>query len=61
MAALGPQQCVQGPTHKMGNMLDLICSQPEMKLTVTGAATNGFVLDHCMVSTELSLKCQYHQ
>ena len=56
MAALGPQQHVQGPTHKMGNTLDLIFSQLETQLTVTGMATHGFVSDHCMVSVELLLK-----
>ena len=56
MAALGLQQHVQGLTHKMGNTLDLIFSQLETQLTVTGMATHGFVSDHCMVSVELSLK-----
>ena len=56
MAALGLQQHVQGPTHKMVNTLDLIFSQLETRLTVTGTATHGFVSDHCMVSVELSLK-----
>ena len=55
MAALGLQQHVQGPTHKMGNM-DLIFSQLETQFTVTGTATHSFVSDHCMVSIELSLK-----
>ena len=49
MAALGLQQHVQGPTHKMGNTLDLIFSQLKMQITVTATATYGFVLDHCMV------------
>ena len=61
MAALSLQQHVQGPTNKMGNILDLFFSQLEMQFTVTGTATHGFVSDHCMVSIELSLKCQYHQ
>ena len=56
MAALGLQQHVQGLTHKMGNTLDLIFSQLETQLTVTGTATHGFVSDHCMVSVKLSLK-----
>ena len=56
MAALGLQQHVQGLTHKMGNTLDLIFSQLETRLTVTGTTTHGFVSDHCMVSVELSLK-----
>ena len=56
MAALGLQQHVQGPTHKMGNTLDLIFSQLEPWLTVTGTTTHSFVSDHCMVSVELSLK-----
>ena len=56
MAALGLQQHVQGPTHKMGNTLDLIFSQLETQLTVAGTTTHGFVSDHCMVSVELSLK-----
>ena len=56
MAALGLLQHVQGPTHKIGNMLDLIFSQLEMQITVTGIATHGFVSDHCMVSIELSLR-----
>ena len=54
--ALGLQQQVQGPTHKMGNTLDLIFSQLETRLTVTSTTTHGFVSDHCMVSVELSLK-----
>ena len=56
MAALGLQQHVQGPNHKMGNTLDLIFSQLEMLLTIAGTATHGFVPDHCMVSIELSLE-----
>ena len=40
----------------MRNTLDLIFTQFEMQLTVTGAATDGFVSDHCMVSIEFSLK-----
>ena len=56
MAALGLQKQIQGPTHKMGNMLDLIFSQLEMQLMVTSTATHGFVSDHCIVSIELSLK-----
>ena len=39
MAALGLQEHVQGPTHKMGNTLDLIFSQLEMQLTVTGKSS----------------------
>ena len=56
MAALGLQQYVQGPTHKMGNTLGLIFSQLETQLTVAGMATHGFVSDHLMVLVELSLK-----
>ena len=56
MAALGLQQHVQGLTHKMGNTLDLIFSQLETQLMVTGTATDGFVSDHCMVSIELFIK-----
>ena len=56
MADLGLQQHVQGPTHKMGNTLDLIFSQLEMQFKVTGTATHGFVSDHYMVSIELSLR-----
>ena len=56
MAALGLQQHVQGLTHKMGNTLDLIFSQLETRLTVTGTTTHSFVSDHCMVLVELSLK-----
>ena len=55
MAAHGLQQHVQGPTHKMWATLDLIFSQLEMQLTITGTANHGFVLNHCMVSIELSL------
>ena len=61
MAALGLQQHVQGPTHKMGNTLDLIFSPLETQFTVTGTATHSFVSDHCMISIELSLKNQHHQ
>ena len=56
MAALGLQQHIQGPTHRMGNTLDLIFSQLQTQLTITGTATHSFVSDHCMVSIELSLK-----
>ena len=56
MAALGLQQHVQGPTHKMGNMLDLIFSQLEVQLTLIDTATHGFISDHSMVSIGLSLK-----
>ena len=55
MAALRLEQHIQGPTHKLGNTLDLIFSQLHGEVKVTNATTHGFISDHCMVSIDLQL------
>ena len=55
MAALGLEQHIQGPTHKLGNTLDLIFTQLYGEVKVTNATTHGFISDYCMVSIDLQL------
>ena len=60
MAALGHDQPIQGPTHKLENTLDLIFTQLYGEVKVTNATTHGFISEHCMVSIDLQLhKCRY--
>ena len=53
MAALGLEQHIHSPTHKLGNMLDLIFTQLHGEVMVTNAITCGYISDQCMVSIDL--------
>ena len=43
MAALRLKQHIQGPTHKLGNTLDLTLTQLHSEVKVTNATTHGFI------------------
>ena len=55
MTALRLEQHIYSPTHKLGNTLDLICTQLNSEVKVTNATTHGYISDHCMVSIDLRL------
>ena len=55
MTALRLEQHIHSPTHKLGNMLDLIFTQLYGEVKVTNATTHGYISDHCMVSIDLQL------
>ena len=55
MIAFGFEQHVQGPTHRLGKMLDLIFTQLESEVKVTNTTKHGYISDHCMVSIYLHL------
>ena len=55
MAALGLEQHICSPTHRLGNTLDLIFTQLHGKVKVTNATTHGYISDHCMVYIDLQL------
>ena len=60
MAALRLEQYIHSPTHRLGNIPDLIFTQLHSKVKVTNATTHGYISDHCMVSIDLhvhKLKC----
>ena len=55
MAAPRLEQHIPGPTHKLGNTLDLIFTQLHSEVKVTNATRHGYISDHCMVSIDLQL------
>ena len=55
MAALGLEQHIHSPTHRLGNTLDLIFTQLHGKVKVTNATAHGYISDHCMVSIDLQV------
>ena len=55
MAALGLEQHIHSPTHKLGDTLDLIFIQLHSEVKVTNATTHGYISDHSMVSIDLQL------
>ena len=52
MAALGLEQHIHSPTHRLGNTVDLIFTQLHGKVKVTNATTHGYISDDCMVSID---------
>ena len=55
-AALGLDQHVGLPTHKSGNILDLIFTEGISDLSVISCKPSMFVSDHAVVLCETSLK-----
>ena len=55
VAALGLEQHIHSPTHRMGNALDLIFTQLHGKVKVTNTTTHEYISDCCMVSIDLQL------
>ena len=55
MAALGLEQHIHSPIHRLRNSLDLIFTQLHGQVKVTNATTHGYISDNCMVSIDLQL------
>ena len=53
MRALGLEQHISGPTHVRGSTLDLIFTQLSNSFNITHTTSNGYILDHCMVSVNI--------
>ena len=54
MAALGCEQHIYSPMHKLGNTFGLIFTQQHGEVKVTNATTHGYISDHCMVFIDLT-------
>ena len=58
MRALGLEHCISGPTHIKGNTLDLIFTQLSNNFDIINTSLHGFILDHHMVSVDISINKQ---
>ena len=61
--ALGLQQHIEKPTHKLGNTLDLIYIESLNRVKVLHSFIGNFILDHRVVGIELEIrkKLEKHQ
>ena len=55
MEALGLSQQVRTPTHRQGNILDLIYTEDNSQLKYRNYQTHGFISDHAIVTTDMYL------
>ena len=55
MEALGLSQQVRTPTHKQGNILDLIYIEDNSQLKYRNCQTHGFISDHAIVTKDMYL------
>ena len=58
MEALGLQQHINTPTHKLGNMLDLIYMENVNRVKVLHSFIGNFISDHRVVGIELKIRKQ---
>ena len=58
MEVLGLVQCIDQPTHQLGNTLDLIYTESLEPILVNNAFTSYFISYHCLVGIELQMKKQ---
>ena len=60
MEALGLQQHIYKPTHKLGNMLDLIYKESlnRVNVQVPHSFIGNFISDHRVVGIELEIRKQ---
>ena len=58
--ALGLYQHVTFPTHREGNVLDLVISEINSNINIQTTSQGPFLLDHCAIISTLSVK-KYHQ
>ena len=58
MEALGLQQHINEPTHKLGNMLDLIYMESLNGVKVLHSFIGSFISDHRVVGVELEIRKQ---
>ena len=49
MEVLGPIQLVKSPTHKQGNILDLIFSEANSQLRISNCQVNNYMCDHAII------------
>ena len=55
MQALGFKQHVTRQTHKKGNTLDLIFTEPKSEILVTNYTTYGYISDHSLITIDNNL------
>ena len=55
MEALGLSQQVRAPTHRQGNILDLIYIEDNSQLKYRNCQTHGFISDHARVTIDMYL------
>ena len=53
MEALGLSQQVRTPTHRQGNILDLIYIEDNSQLKYRNCQTHGFISDHAIVTIDM--------
>ena len=58
MVALSLVQHVTGPTHKCGNILDLIFMENFSEIDIHSCTVGNLLSDHHIISCKTSLKCQ---
>ena len=58
MEALGLQQHINKPTHKLGNMLDLIYTESLNRVKVLHSFIDNFISDHRVVGMEQEIRKQ---
>ena len=58
MEDLGLQQCIDKPTHKPGNTLDLIYTESLNRVKVLHSFVGNFISDHRVVGIKLEIKKQ---
>ena len=55
MKALGLSQQVRTPTHRQGNILDLIYIEDNSQLRYRNCQTHGFISNHAIVTIDMYL------
>ena len=58
MEALGLQQHIDKPMHKLGNTLDLIYTERLNRVKVLQSFIGNYISDHSIVGIELEIKKQ---
>ena len=58
MEALGLQQHIDKPNHKLGNTLDLIYMESLNRVKIQHSFVSNFILDHKVVGIKLEIKKQ---
>ena len=56
LEAMGPYQHVSFPTHKSGNMLDLIISEIQSSATIMTTTPGPYITDHWAIVSTLNIK-----
>ena len=61
MEAMGLEQHISGPTHKLGNTLDIIFTGIISELKIITHNKHTFISDHCVVSIDVNINKLQHQ